>query len=551
MRIRRGSEIRLSSLLGVIVLAFALAGCSGDDGDDGAPGAPGADGVDGAPGSDGISCWDLNENGVGDPEEDINGDGVVDVEDCNATASGDYESEQLHIGYFTDNEYKGTQSCMNCHGLEGEEMLDNAHFTWEGVSSNINDHEGEIHGKKDLLNNFCIAVPSNEGRCSHCHTGYGYDDNTFSFDDRNTVDCLICHDQSGTYKKGKTTAGMPDPSVDLNAVARSVAQNGGVPTNQNCIFCHSFAGGGDNVKHGDLAMAIADTTREYDVHMGKDGASMDCINCHQVMKDADNNMLDHGIGGMPIHSIDDGEMKDCVDCHGNQDSIHNGLSVQPITDRHTTLACQVCHIPAIARNTSTKVEWYWGDAGRDIDPVPVDPDTGRATYDKMKGTFVWANNVRPSLLYFDGKWDRMMINTNDQYTEVPVVLARPTADYTTPGAMIYPFKKMIGNQPADANNKRILVPHLFGLKGGDNPYWAKYDWHLALQDASSYTGQQYSGEYEFIDTIMYLTVNHEVAPKEQALGMDNQCNDCHHNEGAIDWQALGWSADPVQDGTRP
>ncbi len=543
----RDGGLRWSSLFGTLFLALVLAGCSGDDGDDGAAGAPGADG---APGEDGISCWDLNENGIGDPEEDINGDGVVDVQDCNATESGDYNTEQLHVGYFTENEYEGTQSCMSCHGLVGEEMLDNAHFTWEGVASNITDHEGEIHGKKDLLNNFCIAVPSNEGRCSHCHTGYGYADKSFTFDDRNTVDCLICHDQSGTYKKGKTTAGMPDPSVDLNEVARSVAQNGGVPSNKNCIFCHAFAGGGDNVKHGDLAMAIADTTREYDVHMGKDGASLDCIDCHQVMKDADEQMLDHGIGGMPIHSIDDGDMKNCVDCHGTQSGIHAGLSVQPITDRHTTLACQVCHIPAIARNQSTKVEWYWGDAGQDIDPIPVDPETGRATYDKKKGTFVWANNVRPSLLYFDGKWDRMMINTNDQYTEVPVVLAKPTADYTTPGAMIYPFKKMTGNQPADANNKRILVPHLFGLKGGDNPYWAKYDWNLALQDASSYTGQQYSGEYEFIDTVMYLTVNHEVAPKEQALGMDNRCNDCHYQD-EIDWPALGWSDDPVNGGTRP
>ena len=96
-------------------------------------------------------------------------------------------------------------------------------------TSNITGHEGEIHGKNDLINNFCIAVPTNEGRCTHCHTGYGYADDTFAFDDRNTVDCLICHDQSGTYKKGITTAGLPDTAVDLAIVARSVALNDGVP----------------------------------------------------------------------------------------------------------------------------------------------------------------------------------------------------------------------------------------------------------------------------------------------------------------------------------
>jgi hypothetical protein len=33
-------------------------------------------------GPPGYSCWDLNENGIADPEEDLNLDGVVDVLDC-------------------------------------------------------------------------------------------------------------------------------------------------------------------------------------------------------------------------------------------------------------------------------------------------------------------------------------------------------------------------------------------------------------------------------------------------------------------------------------
>ena len=130
------------------------------------------------------------------------------------------------------------------------------------------------------------------------------------------------------------------------------------------------------------------------------------------------------------------------------------------------------------------------------------------------------------------------------------MLGEPSADYTTSGAMIYPFKKMIGTQPADAGNQTILVPHLFGKKGGENPYWAKYDWNLALQDGADYTGQTYTGAYEFVDTVMYLTVNHEVAPAEQAYGMDNDCSDCH-GSGQIDWPGLGWTNDPILGGRRP
>ena len=129
-------------------------------------------------------------------------------------------------------------------------------------------------------------------------------------------------------------------------------------------------------------------------------------------------------------------------------------------------------------------------------------------------------------------------------------LARQLADYTTPGAMIYPFKKMIGNQIADANNNTMLVPHLFGLKGGPNPYWGKYDWDLALQDGADYTGQTYSGEFEFVNTVMYLTVNHEIAPKEEALGINSNCDNCHFDE-QIEWTELGWSGDPALGGTRP
>lgn len=64
------------------LIAFGLAACGGSDGD---RGPAGADGSDGADGSAGLNCWDLNENGIPDfPDEDTNGDGVIDVNDCRA-----------------------------------------------------------------------------------------------------------------------------------------------------------------------------------------------------------------------------------------------------------------------------------------------------------------------------------------------------------------------------------------------------------------------------------------------------------------------------------
>ena len=124
----------------------------------------------------------------------------------------------VHEVYFETMLYEGTQSCLLCHEEEGQAALDMGHFKWEGKTNNIAGMEGSVHGKNDLLNNFCIAVPTNEGRCTQCHAGLGYSDASFNFQDPRNVDCLVCHDQTGTYKKGKTSAGMPDSSVDLNAV---------------------------------------------------------------------------------------------------------------------------------------------------------------------------------------------------------------------------------------------------------------------------------------------------------------------------------------------
>ena len=88
---------------------------------------------------------------------------------------------------------------------------------------------------------------------------------------------------------------------------------------------------------------------------------------------------------------------------------------------------QVCHIPAIAREVATKVEWYWSKAG-DLDRVPVvDPETNRADYNKMKGEFVWKKNVRPELRYFDGKWKKALIGVNDIFPAVSQLVSDLTS----------------------------------------------------------------------------------------------------------------------------
>lgn len=50
------------------------------------PGPPGEQGPDGVSAGDagdpGASCWDVNQNGINDPFEDTNNNGVFDARDC-------------------------------------------------------------------------------------------------------------------------------------------------------------------------------------------------------------------------------------------------------------------------------------------------------------------------------------------------------------------------------------------------------------------------------------------------------------------------------------
>ena len=98
---------------------------------------------------------------------------------------------------------------------------------------------------------------------------------------------------------------------------------------------------------------------------------------------------------------------------------------------------------------------------------------------------------------------------------------------------------MLGIQPVDAGNQRVLVPHLFGTAGGASPFWGNRDWDASLSDGATYTGQPYSGTVGFLETVMYLTVNHEVAPKEIALGTGGCCADCHGpGNDHIQWEFI-------------
>jgi len=87
-----------------------------------------------------------------------------------------------------------TRACLKCHTEAGSQFMKNIHWTW----TYENKKTGQTLGKKHLVNTFCTNSRGNEGMCAQCHAGYGWKDDTYDFSNQNNIDCVVCHDRTGT-----------------------------------------------------------------------------------------------------------------------------------------------------------------------------------------------------------------------------------------------------------------------------------------------------------------------------------------------------------------
>ena len=411
-----------------------------------------------------------------------------------------------------------TRQCLKCHEKHAEDFMATTHWTW--AQEQVVDGETVVRGKKNAINNFCTSIAGNWPRCTSCHAGYGWDDANFNFDDPEKVDCLVCHDTTGTYVKDPTGAGKPYNKVDLVYVA----QNVGTPSRFNCGTCHFYGGGGDAVKHGDLDSSIEYPSRSVDVHMATDGNDFTCQECHTTENHAiPGNSLGVSPGGTDHFS--------CEKCHDSAPHTQNRLN------QHTTeLACQTCHIPFFAKEVPTKLSWDWSTAGADLEETT--DEYGKHAYAKKKGHFTWGKMVVPEYLWYNGS--ASAYNPGEKIDPEKVTyLTYPDGSINDRSAKIFPFKVHKGKQIYDAGHNYFVTAKVFG-EGG---YWSAFDWDQAARLGMQASGLDYSGEYGFAPTEMYWRINHMVSPKEQALG----CLDCHGDSGRLNWQALGYQGDPMDN----
>ncbi len=419
-----------------------------------------------------------------------------------------------------------TAACLECHNGRGAEIMMTEHWRWLKKDT-VPGRGVQDLGKRNLLNNFCVGVNSNEKLCSKCHAGYGYDSKDFDFSNPDNIDCLVCHDNTGTYQKSKpgkgkmTGSGYPEPSVDLSQVAQHV----GYPGKENCGSCHFTGGGGNNVKHGDLEKALLACTRDVDVHMAGEAGNMECTACHKTEH--------HQISGqLYMVSSSNSNRTTCVQCHTEKPHQSKLLN-----EHYELVACQTCHIPTYAKVHPTKIYWDWSTAGRlkKGKPYMEESEDKLQEYDSKHGDAVFAGNLQPEYVWFNGTAGHHLIE--DKIDTVPVDLNPLYGSYEDnlhpqdPEniSRIWPVKIMRGKQIYDVERKTLIQPKLVGKKGS-GAFWADYDWQASASAGMKYMGLPYSGSYGFVETRSYWPINHMVSPADEALS----CVDCHSQQGRLE-----------------
>ncbi|MGE5314951.1 MAG: tetrathionate reductase family octaheme c-type cytochrome [Acidobacteriota bacterium] len=403
-----------------------------------------------------------------------------------------------------------TRACNSCHTERHKEVMRSNHWNWSREEY-IPGRGIRTVGKKNVLNNFCIGTQSNEQSCAKCHIGFGMTEKGFRFDNPDYVDCMACHDNSGTYRKAAEQGGAPEKSVNLTEVAQHV----GRPTRVTCGTCHFFGGGGNNVKHGDLEMAMFDPSKDVDVHMASEGADLQCTACHT----AEN----HVIRGK-IYSLSsmNRNRSSCEQCHTGRPHADD------VINQHTVkVACQACHIPVYAKVNATKMEWDWSTAGRlkNGEPYETDDADGNHTYLSIKGSFSWAKNIEPEYVWFNGTANHYLLGDKTDTNDV-IRINSLNGSYADRDAKIIPVKIHRARQIYDPVTKLLIQPNLFAPEKGEGAFWKDFDWNRAAEAGMKRVNLPYSGHYTFVRTEMYWPVNHMVSTKEKSV----ECSECHRRE---------------------
>ena len=335
------------TLLGLLAAGLLLAGCPEPE--------VGPAGETGSAGSDGNPCWDLDGDGTPNPlSEDTNGDGQVDLMDCQGpTGPGGEDGEDGEDGQTPYSSYAGADTCADCHEEQVERVHRSAHpyalvqsagavpeEPWSGLGD-FGAYPSEPPPGQDWtgveylvggwawMQRYVDAdgyVLTGAGSQWNLEDGgwaeYRPDDPAGTVD----FDCATCH----------TTGYRADGNQGGLAGVVGSWEDDGV----QCEACH-----------GPASLHVADP---YLVTQGVDRSAEACGKCHGGV---DTSVIE-ARDGFITHSQQVSELfaskkrvMDCIDCHDpHQSALYPDITFNP--DRSIRIACEDCHMhEAVVQNS--------------------------------------------------------------------------------------------------------------------------------------------------------------------------------------------------------
>jgi hypothetical protein len=397
--------------------------------------------------------------------------------------------------------YQGAATCLECHEDEVHDFAASNHYLWEGKFGSINDFCSypDINfgpGKLATVNDTQV-----DGGCAICHAGLG---EMPSSSNPENADCLVCHAEE-YLRTAVDLGGYWRFRPDYDKIPETITIQE-TPTRKSCLTCHTYAGGGNNNKRGDISDALINPTENQDVHMSH---GLSCVDCH-LTNDA------HLMAGRGVDlRIDEGvAMAACESCH-EPDIVHGGD-----LGRHLSkVACQSCHIPEFARAIST-------DMLRDFRDVEVNPN---GLYEPV---ITRQSNVIPEYAFWNG--DSGFYEFGTAATDHQA-LAWPLGDIND--GKLFPFKLHKAVQPQDPITGAILP-----VKAGILFQTGNMD--LAIQVGAQEAGFDLVQGYTFINTQRWMGIFHEMPPDSSALN----CDECHDGTDRMDFASLGYTPNSTREG---
>jgi hypothetical protein len=416
--------------------------------------------------------------------------------------------ESMHAGI---EKYEGTKTCLECHDTLAKEVALSLHYQLQAEPQQV---EGWEKGKPaGMLADFSPEVNTTAGHnwlgvtesavrkvrqpdgCGRCHIGLGAKPNPpdkIGESDYDNIDCLICHapgyertvvketiKAQAKGRKGEEVYKLaPSPGMDLLKAVRSVKK----PTSEMCLRCHAFSC--DGGKDGSAP------SMDGDLHLTM---GMSCTECHTTKQ--------HKIaGGAHLKAREMGEVKvGCENCH--TEAPHKGEKSDYLNRHVSRIACQVCHIPVIARDLPTLTERDWTKPAQDGKTGLFVPTSKSATA------------VKPEYLWWNGAL---------------TVTGEPVGAKRDRKSKIFSWKRTRYTLIADsAGGQPVPIKSaLYSLSG---------DTAVAAMKGALEAKQPYSGQWKGVQDSTLATVNHNVADKSESL----QCDVCHSENTILDFKALG------------